>query len=221
MPLLRKMKGNPSESIQRSERGAQMRVRSRVVFVSVLLVLFSVEVFAQCGVERWSIKTGTDADAASINLSTYVSSTIYNFYQSARPASIPTNSRVAPRETTQYQLSGTLTKYVKETDKDYHLVVQDGAGRTMIVEIPDPNCVSGGAFASGISRARSAVRRALHGHDDDEDHQHSRHRARRRVLGLLTRTDRRRAERHRDSFGAQHHLRHERAGRRRRPLLGE
>ena len=133
-----------------------MRVRSRVLFVSVLLlILVNVPLFAQCGVERWSIKTGTDSGAASINLSTYVSSTIYNFHQSARPSSIPTNSRVAPRETTQYQLGGTLTKYVKESDKDYHLVIQDGAGRTMIVEIPDPNCVSGGAFASGISRARS------------------------------------------------------------------
>ena len=65
-----------------------MRVRSRVLFVSVLLlVLVNVPVFAQCGVERWSIKTGTDSGAASINLSTYVSSTIYNFHQSARPAS--------------------------------------------------------------------------------------------------------------------------------------
>jgi hypothetical protein len=131
-----------------------MRILSKYA-VLILTLFVNVQVFAQCGVERWSIKTGTDSGAWSINLSSYVSSTIYNFYQSTRPSTIPSNSRVAPRETTQYQLSGTLTKYKKETDKDYHLVIQDGAGRTMIIEIPDPNCVSGSAFASGISHARS------------------------------------------------------------------
>ncbi|HVR40523.1 MAG TPA: hypothetical protein VMU84_15615, partial [Thermoanaerobaculia bacterium] len=113
-------------------------------------------VSAACGVERWSIKTGTDAGAPSINLGTYISSTIYNFHQSARPGSIPSNSRVSPRETTQYRLSGTLTKYKRETDSDYHLVIQDSAGRTMIIELPSINCVGGGSpFGSGISHARA------------------------------------------------------------------
>jgi hypothetical protein len=106
-------------------------------------------------VERWSIKTGTDSGAPSINLGTYISSTIYNFYQSARPATVPSNSRVAPRETTQYSLSGTLTKYKLETDSDYHLVIVDGSGRTLVIEIPSPNCVGGGSpFGPGISNAR-------------------------------------------------------------------
>ncbi len=131
-----------------------MRLRSSIGS-QVLALLVSVDAIAQCGVERWSIKTGTDSGAWSINLSSYVSSTIYNFHQSTRPGSLPASSRVAPRETTQYQLSGTLIKYNKQTDKDYHLVIKDGAGRTMIVELADPNCVSGSAFASGISRARS------------------------------------------------------------------
>ena len=124
--------------------------------LSILVMLFSAELYAQCGVERWSIKTGTDSQAPSISLSTWTSNTIYNFYQSARPATIPTNSRVAPRETTQYSVNGTLTKYKRETDSDYHLVIQDGAGRTMIVELPNINCVgSGSPFRSGISNARA------------------------------------------------------------------
>jgi len=119
----------------------------------ILLMAFSLH--AQCGVERWSIKTGTDSGASSINLGSYVSTTIYNMLQSTHPASLPSNSRVSPRETTQYQLSGTLTKYAKEGDSDYHLVIQDGAGRTMIVEIPAPNCVgSGSPFGPGVSNAR-------------------------------------------------------------------
>ena len=131
-----------------------MRLRFVLGFV-LLIGVSQASVFGQCGVERWSIKTGTDSGAWSINLSSYISSTIYNMHQSTQPASLPCCSRLSPRETTQYRLSGTLIKYNKQTDKDYHLVIKDGAGRTMIVEIADPNCVSGSAFASGISRARS------------------------------------------------------------------
>lgn len=124
-----------------------------------LLVVFlfaSINLHAQCGVERWSIKVGNDSQAPSISLGTWVSSTIYNFHQSTRPASIPSNSRVSPRETTQYSLSGTLKKYKRESDSDYHLVIQDGAGRQMIIELPNINCVGGGSpFRSGISNARA------------------------------------------------------------------
>lgn len=131
-----------------------MRLRLTLGIV-LMAVVASVPAFAQCGVERWSIKTGTDSGAWSINLSTYISSTIYNFHQSTKPSSLPCCSRISPRETNQYRLSATLIKYNKQTDKDYHLVIRDGSGRTMIVELVDPNCDSGSAFSSGISRARS------------------------------------------------------------------
>lgn len=112
--------------------------------------------FAQCGVERWSVKTGTDPNAPSVNLGTYTSTTIYNMQQSTRPASLPSNGRVAPRETTQYRVTGTLVGYKRETDSDYHLVIKDGSGRTMIVEIPSINCVGAGSpFGNGIRNARA------------------------------------------------------------------
>lgn len=129
---------------------------ARLVLAVALFSFISLNAFAQCGVERWSIKTGTDSGASSIPLSTWTSSTIYNFSQSTRPATIPSSSRVAPRETTQYSVSGTLIKYKREDDSDYHLVIQDGAGRQMIIEIPSPNCVGGGSpWGSRISTARS------------------------------------------------------------------
>ncbi|MEO8036774.1 MAG: hypothetical protein ABI837_20235, partial [Acidobacteriota bacterium] len=99
---------------------------TRIVFVPVTLLL-AVPLHAQCGVERWSIKTGTDSGASSINLSSYVSTTIYNMQQSAHPASLPSNSRISPRETTQYRLGATLTSYKKEGDSDYHLVIKDSS----------------------------------------------------------------------------------------------
>lgn len=123
--------------------------------VAVALVAVS-HLHAACGVERWSVKTGTDPQAPSVNLSSYISSTIYNFHQSTRPGSLPSNGRVSPRETTQYRLSGTLIKYVREADSDYHLVIRDGSGRTMIIELPASNCVGAGSpFGPGIARARS------------------------------------------------------------------
>ncbi len=129
----------------------------RVVLSVTALLLFAVsELHAACGVERWSVKTGTDPNAPSVNLSSYISSTIYNFHQSTRPSSLPSNGRVSPRETTQYRLSGTLTKYVRENDSDYHLVIKDGSGRTMIIELPATNCVGAGSpFGPGIARARN------------------------------------------------------------------
>ena len=127
---------------------------SRSLSLAVVVLLAS-HLHGQCGVERWSIKTGTDSQAPSINLGTYISTTIYNMRSSTAPSSLPANSRISPRETNQYQVNGTLTKYAKEGDSDYHLVIQDGAGRTMIVEIPAPNCVGGGSpFGPGISNAR-------------------------------------------------------------------
>lgn len=126
-----------------------------VALVALVAVAAAVPLHAQCGVERWSVKTGTDSGASSISLSSWVSSTIYNMLQSTHPSTLPANSRIAPRETTQYSLSGTLIKYAKEGDSDYHLVIQDSAGRTMIVEIPAPNCVGAGSpFGPGIANAR-------------------------------------------------------------------
>src|SRR5581483_701174 len=43
-----------------------------------------------------------------------------------------------------------------EDDQDYHIVIADSSGNTMIAEIPAPTCVgSGSPFLSGITNARS------------------------------------------------------------------
>jgi hypothetical protein len=52
-----------------------------------------------------------------------------------KPATLPANNRIQPTETTVYRLHATLTKYKLETDSDYHLVVADSSGHTMITEI--------------------------------------------------------------------------------------
>jgi len=118
--------------------------------------LFNVPAFAQCGVERWSVKTGTDADVGQVNLNSTSNTTISYLDGLTAPNPIPANNRVAPTETTVWVISATLTSYKLESDSDYHLVLDDGAGHTMIAEIPSPSCVSSSSpFASGISHARS------------------------------------------------------------------
>lgn len=117
---------------------------------------FSGALWAQCGVERWSIKTGTDANAGSINLLATTPTTIASLVALSAPNPIPVNARVSPTETTVWTIDATLTGFKVEGDSDYHLVIADASGATMIAEIPSPNCVSGTSpFSSLISQART------------------------------------------------------------------
>jgi hypothetical protein len=129
--------------------------RSRL-FLAVLLLVVPTSLFAQCGVERWSVKTGTDADVGKVNVNSSSNTTIAAMRAPAAPSPIPPNNRVAPLETTQWIINATLTLYKLESDSDYHLVLQDSNGLTMIGEIPSPTCVgSGSPFLPGITNARN------------------------------------------------------------------
>ncbi len=111
---------------------------------------------AQCGVERWSVKTGTDADVAKINPATSTTATIASLVALPTPPVLPPNNRLQPTESTVFVVNATLIEFKLETDSDYHIVIQDSAGKTMITEIPSPACVGAGSpFASAIASARS------------------------------------------------------------------
>jgi len=109
-----------------------------------------------CGLERWSVKTGTDADVGLINLQATTQTTIASLVALPMPSNLPPSNRIQPTETTVFQLHDTLTEYKLETDSDYHLILADGSGNTMIVEIPDPTCVgSSSPLLPSIQKARS------------------------------------------------------------------
>lgn len=111
-------------------------------------------VIGHCGVERWPVKTGTDADVAKINLSP-VPTTIAHMVSLQAPVNPSNTNRVGPTELTNFTINATLTGFKVEGDNDYHLVVSDGT-RTMIVEIPNAGCVgSGSPLRSQISQARA------------------------------------------------------------------
>ncbi len=108
-----------------------------------------------CGVERWSVKTGTDADAFQVG-SIPQSTTIATMRSWPAPSATPANSRVAPYETTVWTINATLTQYKLESDSDYHLVIRDQSGNTIVTEIPFPGCVgSGSPFGVSIANARA------------------------------------------------------------------
>jgi hypothetical protein len=91
-----------------------------------------------------------------INLNSSTPTTIATLAALTAPSPIPANNRVQPTETTVWLLNATLTQYKLESDSDYHLVLSDGSGHSMIVEIPAPSCVgSGSPLLSGIQNARS------------------------------------------------------------------
>jgi len=112
-----------------------------------------------CGVERWSIKTGTDANALGINTGQIIPTTIFDLGQIPAP-NIPAEPPVTPRipntETTVWQIDGTLMQYKLEADVDYHLVVQDASGHTLIAEIPSPACVGPTSpFGAAVAASRA------------------------------------------------------------------
>src|SRR5438876_12399750 len=102
------------------------------------------------------MKAGTDANASLINLSITTPKTIASLTALPAPNPIPLNTRVQPTETTVFSITATLTVYKREDDSDYHLVISDANGHTMIAEIADPQCVGAGSpLLPGIQNARA------------------------------------------------------------------
>ena len=108
-----------------------------------------------CGVERWAVKTGTDSEAQGIKLSPAKPVSIATLRSYAKPSSYPA-TRIGTVEKTAYQVDATLTKYKSESDGDLHLVLADAAGKTLIVEIPDPACMGSSPWKARVTAVRKA-----------------------------------------------------------------
>lgn len=130
----------------------------------LFLLIFSLAIFifpshtalAQCSGERWPVKVGTDQDAGLVNLGSSTSTTIANLRAIAIPKKLQDARRATPTETTVYVVNAIVKKYIRMYDQDYHIVIADSSGRTMIAEIPAPGCVSSSSpFAAGIAHARA------------------------------------------------------------------
>jgi len=65
-------------------------------------------------------------------------------------------------ETTVWRISGTLVRVKEEQDSDFHLIIADSGGRTMITEIPAPACVSSSPFLPSERYVRSLFTADFH-----------------------------------------------------------
>lgn len=128
----------------------------------------------QCGTERWAVKTMSDPDAGSVDLSNIVDVTIDDLIHT--PATSPWAASSQPpdkrtlsgpySENTVYRIHGTLIAYRQEKDHDYHAVIEEldyptdqNPHETMIVEFPDPTC--SGARSSRVLAAITAARQSF------------------------------------------------------------
>ncbi|HKW88226.1 MAG TPA: hypothetical protein VJN21_05665 [Candidatus Acidoferrales bacterium] len=113
-----------------------------------------------CGVERWPVKTLSDASAASVNFSPRPSTVVWLTAQPA-PPSLPADSRIAPLEFQAFTVRAILVGYKEETDRDFHLVLADPSDPsvTMIAEIPSSEC--SGACSSRYANSFDSARTAL------------------------------------------------------------
>jgi hypothetical protein len=116
-----------------------------------------------CGVERWRVKVGLDQDARLVRQKVVVPTTIGQLRSLRPPAMLPRLSRVRPVETTVWAVDGVLLRYKVEEDSDVHAVVADPGGRTMIVELPAPQCVTASSpFLPAIKTVRRAFVARFH-----------------------------------------------------------
>ncbi|HWF44320.1 MAG TPA: hypothetical protein VG537_06740 [Candidatus Kapabacteria bacterium] len=96
----------------------------------------------ECGVERWQVKTLTDADAASIDW-TPIASSIRDQ---------DTNVQVSVQEETPrmkfeeqvVSIPCTIVAFKQEDDSDIHLVLRNALADSMIAEIPNLSCAEAG-----------------------------------------------------------------------------
>lgn len=113
-----------------------------------------------CGTERWSVKTLSDADRDKVDF-TPKETTVGWLVSQEHPAQSPADQRIGPVETQTYKVRARLISYKPEEDGDFHIVIADveDPGKTMIAEIPSPDCA--GACASArieeFRRARAVI----------------------------------------------------------------
>jgi hypothetical protein len=109
-----------------------------------------------CGVEAWAVKTLSDSAAQQVDLRPRAT-TVGALTALRPPGDIGT--RMPGAEMRTWRIRVRLLWQKLEDDSDVHLVVADAkTGRTMIAELPSPDCVGA---AAGVAAQMSAARSAL------------------------------------------------------------
>jgi len=122
---------------------------------------------AKCGIERWPVKSLTDAIASRIQLGKVKTKTVEDLRRLKAPKGLRgTTARGRGTERTVFRITALLTSMKREADSDIHLVVADPRdGGSMIVEFPTGACAATASVASRVAmaKARSALAAACGG----------------------------------------------------------
>lgn len=110
------------------------------------------------GKARWPVKTGADATASQVDVSSVTPMSVAAMRALPAPAKRPQDQRANATERSVYVVEAALVRFRREPDQDIHLMIQDQSGDAMIVEVPDPQCIHGTSpFAAQIAQARATV----------------------------------------------------------------
>jgi len=143
-----------------------MRARLRVGVVLALVALATVFVAwasqpprtsaatgrVACGVERWTVKTLGDRPSLLPASATTIK------FLTSRPAPSSLPSTRLPFERHIYRVTAAVTLDRLEDDGDFHLVLEDAVGRTMIAESPMASCDRAATPQRQMASARAHVR---------------------------------------------------------------
>lgn len=105
----------------------------------------------RCGIERWAVKTLTDADARLVAWKP-VGATVASL--AGLPAPSPEPQGRIPAERSVERVSGMIVAFKQEADRDIHAVLEDPSGVTMIVEFPALGCTAGAQHRWAMEVAR-------------------------------------------------------------------
>jgi hypothetical protein len=109
------------------------------------------------GVYRWAVKTVSDDAADALKSVTAIEAQITDLNVLPPPQVTIDLPRQSGAESRIFQIKATLVAFKPEADQDYHLVIHDDAGNSMIVEIPDPSILTPACrFTAEILTARQA-----------------------------------------------------------------
>jgi hypothetical protein len=82
-------------------------------------------------------------------------------------SSYPTK-RIAPFETSSFQIDATIKSIKHEKDGDFYFVLKGDSGAEAVVEVPDPSLCKGSPFLSDIVKARQTLYNKFHPSDTAE-----------------------------------------------------
>lgn len=133
---------------------------STALVITFVYLIIAVSNSLACGVERWNIKVVQDQhskyffqnnDLATGKLQPFLTTTIADLQKQPYPLNVSPKSpppkwsydlRAGTAEFRMWTVTAFLTKKKNEKDEDYHLIMDDGTGRSLVAEIPSPNCVA-------------------------------------------------------------------------------